>query len=304
MKRHWDVIVAGLGAMGSATVFHLARQRVAVLGLDRLAPPHALGSSHGHTRTIRFAYAEGSGYVPLVKRAHHLWRELETISGKRLLTTTGGLTIGRPDGPAVSGARRSAEKHHLAHEMLDIDEIKGRFPALAMHAGQAALFEPTAGVLYPEICIREHLEAARARGATLITGTPVQSWSVENPSRRVRVHTAAGDFTADRLVVTPGAWAAKLLDGAGVPLSPRRVYQFWIQIDGSRRSFTPPLLPAHFWEMGDGSEIYGHPEVHGAPGVKIAFHNRHQRTDPNADAGPPPESLIRAMESFLQKHLP
>lgn len=304
MKRHWDVIVAGLGAMGSATAYHLARQRASVLGLDRYAPPHGYGSSHGYTRTIRFAYAEGSGYVPLVKRAHLLWRALEDLGGQRLLTTTGGLTIGRQTGPAVSGARRSAERHGLEFEILNADEVRRRYPALATNDGQAALFEPNAGVLHPEICIGEHLRAARLYGAEFLTDTAVQSWSMETPSKRVHVHTAAGEFTAERLVVAVGAWASALIGNAGLPLSPRRVYQFWIHIDGADRHFLPPLLPAHFWELDDGSEIYGHPALHGAPGVKIAFHNRHQDTDPNASAGPPPETLAKDMAAFLHRHLP
>jgi len=290
--------------MGSAAVYHLARHRATVLGLDQFTPPHGHGSSHGHTRTIRFAYAEGSGYVPLVKRAHFLWRELEALSGRRLLTTTGGLTIGSPNGPAVSGAKESAEQHGLEHEILDVDAVRRRFPTLAMDDGQTALFEPNAGVLHPEICIREHLRAARLHGAELLTDTPVQSWSVAPPTQRVQVQTGAGEFTADRLVVAAGAWAGALINRAVVPLAPRRLYQFWINIDRADRSFHPPLLPTHFWELDNGSEIYGHPVLHGAPGVKIAFHNRHQDTDPSANAGPPPETLARDMAAFLRRHLP
>src|SRR3979490_2475948 len=111
MSKSFKVIVVGLGAMGSAASYHLAKSDQQVLGLDRFTPPHSLGSSHGQTRIIREAYFEHPLYVPLVRRAYELWTELERLSGRDLLRITGGLMIGRPDGVLVSGARRSAELH-------------------------------------------------------------------------------------------------------------------------------------------------------------------------------------------------
>src|SRR5467141_655661 len=115
MATHFDVIIVGLGAMGSATAYHLAKRGKKVLGLDRFAPPHAFGSSHGQTRIIREAYFEHPLYVPLVQRAYKLWAELETRSGRKLLLQTGGLMIGPADGVLVLGAKRSAEEHRLSH---------------------------------------------------------------------------------------------------------------------------------------------------------------------------------------------
>src|SRR5262245_48145092 len=109
MPETYDVAVIGLGAMGSAAAFHLAKRGRKVLGLDRYRPPHAFGSSHGQSRIIREAYFEHPVYVPLVQRAYELWDDLARESGAPLLTTTGGLMIGRPDGVLASGARRSAE---------------------------------------------------------------------------------------------------------------------------------------------------------------------------------------------------
>src|SRR5438309_8955478 len=105
--------------MGSAAAYHLSARGLRVLGLDRFRPPHTLGSSHGLTRIIREAYFEHPSYVPLVQRAYELWAELEKESGEKLLMQTGGLMIGPPDGPLVTGARRSAEQHRLAHQVLD-----------------------------------------------------------------------------------------------------------------------------------------------------------------------------------------
>src|SRR5213593_2940535 len=130
MPNDYDVIVAGLGAMGSAAAFHLAASGRRVLGLDRYHPPHNLGSSHGLTRIIREAYFEHPLYVPMVQRAYHLWSELEKESARKLFLQTGGLMIGPPDGVLVSGAKRSAEQHHLPHQVLSSAEVRGRFPAL------------------------------------------------------------------------------------------------------------------------------------------------------------------------------
>src|SRR5205809_4528285 len=111
MPNDYDVIVAGLGAMGSAAAFHLAASGRRVLGLDRFQPPHNLGSSHGLTRIIREAYFEHPLYVPLVQRAYELWAELERVSGRKLFRQTGGLMIGPPDGVLVRGAKHSAQQH-------------------------------------------------------------------------------------------------------------------------------------------------------------------------------------------------
>src|SRR5215813_404555 len=123
MANDYDVVIVGLGAMGSAAAYHLAARGQRVLGLDRFRPPHELGSSHGRTRIIREAYFEHSLYVPLVRRAYELWAELEKQSGRQLLLQTGGLMIGPPDGVLVTGARKSAEDHKLAHQMLSAREV-------------------------------------------------------------------------------------------------------------------------------------------------------------------------------------
>src|SRR5713226_3650661 len=120
----FDVIVVGLGAMGSASAFHLSQRGQKVLGLDRFMPPHTLGSSHGQTRIIREAYFEHPLYVPLVQRAYELWADLEQRSGQRLFHQTGGLMIGPPEGVVVQGAKRSAEEHRLKYELLSATDVR------------------------------------------------------------------------------------------------------------------------------------------------------------------------------------
>src|SRR6059058_6206414 len=123
MASAFDVVIVGLGAMGSAAACHLARRGKKVLGLDRFAPPHALGSSHGQTRIIREAYFEHPSYVPLIQRAYQLWAELESATGRSLFRETGGLMIGKPESAVVAGATRSAREHSLPHTILSSAEV-------------------------------------------------------------------------------------------------------------------------------------------------------------------------------------
>src|SRR5580765_7850408 len=139
--------------MGSAAAYHLARSGQRVLGLDRFRPPHTFGSSHGQTRIIREAYFEHPLYVPLVQRAYELWAELERNQGQRLFIQTGGLMIGPPEGIVFSGARRSAEEHSLTHEILTAAEVRRGFPILQPDENMMAVWEPRAGILFPETCI-------------------------------------------------------------------------------------------------------------------------------------------------------
>ena len=151
-SRNYEVIVVGLGAMGSATIFHLARRGVRTLGIEQFEAGHTRGSSHGDSRIIRETYFEHPLYVPLVRRAHELWRELETISGSALMTIKGGLMIGPPDGSVVSGTLRSAREHGLPYEILTREQVRQRFPAFEISADSVAVLDPRAGYLDPEAC--------------------------------------------------------------------------------------------------------------------------------------------------------
>src|SRR2546428_6287606 len=131
-----DVIVAGLGAHGSSAAYALASRGAAVLGFDRFARGHTLGSSGGLSRIIRLSYYEHPDYVPLLRRAWELWRELERASGEHVLTETGGLYAGPPDGQLVSGALDSARSHRLDHQSLDTPTPRQRYPPFARLQGR------------------------------------------------------------------------------------------------------------------------------------------------------------------------
>src|ERR1051326_7317908 len=215
----FDVIVCGLGAMGSAASYHLSRAGLKVLGLDSFQPPHDRGSSHGKTRIIREAYFEHPSYVPLVQRAYELWTELESKSDRKLLLQTGGLMIGQANGALVAGAKKSAEEHKLAHRVLSAGELQQQYPAFRITREDVAVWEPRAGILFPELAIQTHLELAARNGAELKFNGKVVRWEPEGGD--VRVLTSDGDYTARRLLLSVGSWLNLLVPEFRLPLRVR-----------------------------------------------------------------------------------
>lgn len=264
-----DIIVAGLGAVGSATVYHLAGRGNRVVGFDRHAPPHPHGSSHGHSRIIRQAYFEGVGYVPLVLRAYELWEALERDAGQRLHIRTGGLMIGRADSEVVAGARRSAEEHGLDHELLGPAEVASRFPAYRLSEDEVAVHERDAGALLPEDAISAHLQLAAHRGAELHAEDPVSGWE-PRAGGGVVVTAASGRYEADRLVLAAGAWNDELSGGVLGTVVERQVP---VRFRPRRPElFSAERMPVFVAERADGRKLYGLPDLHGE-GVKVGVHH-------------------------------
>ena len=214
----YDVIVVGLGGMGSATAYQLAGRGKKVLGLERHTPAHDRGSSHGGSRLIRQAYFEDPAYVPLVLRAYELWERLEAETGQDLMTLCGGLMLGRRGSEVLEGSLRSAREHDLPCELLEAEEVKRRFSALAPDPETVALYEGRAGLVGPEATINAHLARATTLGAELHFEEPVLSWGVSPPEDRLWVETPAATYEAERLVITAGAWASALLADLSLPL--------------------------------------------------------------------------------------
>lgn len=272
MSQTFDVIILGLGGMGSAAACHLAARGQRVLGLDQFTPPHDKGSSHGQSRVIRQAYYEDPAYVPLLLRAYELWRQLEHDSGNELLTLTGGLMLGTPDSAVVAGSLRSAKQHGLPHELLDAQEIRKRFPQFNPDSDTIALYEKNAGCVRPEEAVRAHLDLATRRGATLQFETEVTNWAATHG--RVRVTTKRGDYEAGQLVICAGPWAGKLLADLKLPLRIERQAQLWFEPTGGIEPFLPDKFPIWIWETKDGGHPYGLPALGGASdGVKVAMHH-------------------------------
>jgi sarcosine oxidase len=272
------VIVAGAGTMGSMALWRLARRGASVLGLEQFAPGHDRGSGHGDSRMIRTAYFEGPEYVPLVRAAFPLWRELEAESAAELLTMTGGLMIGRPGGALVTGALRSAREHGLARELLEPAQVAGRFAHHRLAPDEVALWEEGAGVLRPERAIRAAAERARALGAALVTGARVTA--IEAGDGGVTVHAGGAVHRGRHLVVCAGPWLGGLLPGPGLPLEVERQVMAWFPAPDPA-PFAPERFPVFIRERAGRPAGYGLPSLDGAT-VKVGLHHGGRRADPDA----------------------
>ncbi|MGI8601558.1 MAG: N-methyl-L-tryptophan oxidase [Verrucomicrobiales bacterium] len=271
-----DVIVIGLGGMGSAAAYHLAARGRRVLGLDQFSLPHRLGSSHGHTRVIRQAYFEHPAYVPLLLRSYELWKYLERRNTNQLLLLCGGLMMGAPDSSVVAGSLESARQHGLAHELLTTRDIERRYPPFRMPRDTVALFEREAGIVFCELAVTAHLQQATRAGAELHMNEPVLEWHVA-PGGGVLVKTAGATHTADQLVITPGPWAPQLLAELAIPLRIERQVLYWFRPRNGVGPFLPERFPIYVWQRSDGSLPYGFPAVDGSEGgVKVAFYRKPQ----------------------------
>ncbi|MCV7150958.1 N-methyl-L-tryptophan oxidase [Mycolicibacterium pyrenivorans] len=263
-----DVIVIGLGGMGSAAAYHLAARGQRVLGLEKFSPAHDRGSSHGGSRIIRQSYFEDPAYVPLLLRAYELWAALAADSQQEVYRITGGLFIGPPDCLTVAGSLKASCQWELPHEVLDAAEIRSRFPNFTPDSGDIALYEDKAGFARPELTVQAHLALAEQAGATLQFGEQVLEWA--ETAAGVTVQTDRGTYTAGQLVICPGAWAPQLLAEFGIPITVERQVLYWLDPAGGTAPFVDH--PIFIDESADGMQIYGFPAIDGARGgVKVAF---------------------------------
>lgn len=276
---HYDVIVIGLGAAGAATTYQLARKGSRVLGIDRFDPPHALGSTHGDTRITRLAIGEGSQYSPLAIRSHEIWREIEAKTGADLLTQCGALYIGPiGDDSAVHGRAgfltrtlESARAFDIPIESLEASDVRKRFPVFNVQAHERALFEPSAGFVRPEACVRAQLRLAEQHGAVIHRNERFDGYEVDGAGV-VHVRTSAGSYSTDRLVLSMGAWIGTALPSdVASHFTVLRQVLCWFGVRGDIKAFAPSRCPVHIWSLAGNHDIYGFPAVDGAAGgVKIA----------------------------------
>lgn len=273
--------------MGSAALYRLAKRGVRVLGIDRFAPPHDMGSSHGDSRITRLAIGEGVHYTPLVMRSHAIWREIEAESGAELMTQCGELIISSPSPPAslhvpnfFQNTVDAAERHGIAHERLDANAIRARFPMFNVADNEFGYFEPDAGFLRPEACVATQLSLAEKLGAQIHRNEIAQA--VEPRADGVTLATDRGTYRAQKLIVATGSWAPQLLGGAFEKLL--RIYRqtlFWYDIDGDASRFAPDRFPVFIWELPDKHKgIYGFPVIDG--GLKVATEQYDATTDPQS----------------------
>lgn len=304
----YDVVVVGLGAMGSAATYQLAKAGARVLGIDRLAPPHAYGSTHGDTRITRLAVGEGAEYVPLAMRSHELWREIEAHTGEELLTVTGGVVLARPGtrgqhgpGDFLATTIATAQAHGLAHEVLDAAALAERLPPFSLTGEERGMYEPSAGFVRPERAVAAQLRLAREHGAEIATGERVVS------AARGRVTTDTRAVSAEVIVLAAGPWLAELRPELVSTFSVTRQVLHWFDLaPGTYEAHRD--LPVFIWITGDGPEefVYGFPAIDGPDGgLKVASEQFRDTTTPAAcprDVTPDESRQMHAR--YLAQRLP
>jgi sarcosine oxidase len=299
--RSCDVAVVGLGAMGSAALFHLARRGVRAIGVERFGTGHERGSSHGESRAIRLGYFEHPSYVPLARKAYENWRALEALTGETVLTVTGILEMGKPGSVIVEGSLEASRLHGLPHEALDAKAIEKRFPQFRLPAGYGGVWQPDGGFLQPEKANALHLKLAREAGARVVMDNPVLA--VEPNAASIRIVTEQGAFEAGSVVISTGAWIGGFVPQLRPVVTLTRQVLCWFE---AREAADVALgnLPVFIID-GEGGEVgYGFPQFTPS-GFKCAFHNDSgvlaDAEGATQDAGLADEARMRR---FLEAYLP
>lgn len=300
MADHADVIIIGLGGMGSSAALALSRRDVSVIGLEQFEPAHVRGSSHGESRIIRQAYLEHPSYVPLVLAAYRWWRSLERDSGEHLLHETGGLMLGPEGCQTIAGSTLSARTWGLDHELLDANAVAKRWPLMTPRRDDIALFEPHAGWVPPERTVAAQLRLAADRGAELRFGTRVHEWSDDGD--HVTVWTSNGQVTGAHLLICAGAWAPMMLPELAASLVVERHVQVWLTPRGGADGFVN--MPIWIWEDADDHMAYGFPKMPGDAGVKVALMRNGQVIAPD-DLRPETDgSDVAPVADYLASRIP
>lgn len=264
----YDVVVIGLGAVGSATLFQLSKSGKKILGIDRFEPPHTLGSSHGESRITRLAVGEGEDYVALAKRSHQIWREIEAETGVHILTATSGILMDSGTQPWAKHGSEGfwnrtvsfAKRHDIQHEILDSDQLKSRFPAFQLEASGSAYLEFEAGFFRPELAIQTQLNLARNQGADLLFNSPVEE--ITTIGNSVWIRTKNQEIIAEKVLLSAGGWIKDFLPQAEKPrFKICRQVLHWLEIDPGIIDWTK--YPVWIWGFGPNPEdfIYGFPSL-------------------------------------------
>jgi sarcosine oxidase len=273
----WDVIIIGVGGMGSATAYELAARGRKVLALEQHNIPHDLGSSHGINRMIRLAYAEDPRYIPMVRRAYQLWKQLGKTIGERLLFITGGIDAGTEDSWIVRGSLQACVEHKLKHETLTARELHQRFPGFRLPKRMVAVYQSQGGFVLSERSILANVSLALDLGAEIHAREPVLAWNIEEG--RVVVRTERGSYRAARLVITAGPWVAHIVKRLQGVVAPERQVLLWTQ-PKRPELFQLGKFPV-FYMQDDEDKFYGLP-IYGMPGFKFGKYNHlREQVDPD-----------------------
>lgn len=287
----FDAIVVGLGAMGAATLMHLAWAGKRAIGIDRFSPPHTMGSSHGESRITRLAIGEGEVYTPFAMRSHELWREIAAETKEQLLFPVGGLIFGalgsgetlhnKPEFLATTIA--AAKRYGIEHEVLQPAELRQRFPQFALEDADVAYFERDAGYVKPEACIRSQLTLAERFGAQIYRNEEALGLD-PLASGGVSVRTSRATYEAEQLVVSAGAWLPKLLPQLARQVKVTRQLLFWFGVEGVYQLFAPERFPVFIrsFRSTEDAAIYGFPAIDGPKGgIKVSSGDYGTEFDPD-----------------------
>jgi sarcosine oxidase len=311
-----DVLIVGLGAVGSAALRHAAQLKARVIGIDRFSPPHNQGSSHGDTRITRQAIGEGREYVPLALRSNEIWEELEAATGRSLLTRCGCLILSSPGVPGHHHGSTSflqdtidaAREFRIDHEILRAADVQRRYPQFRLRGDELGYFEPGAGFLRPEACIQAQLDVARRAGAQILTDEVVSQIDPIG-SEAVEIRTNRGTYSAGRVIVTAGAWIAKLLGDEHASLF--KIYpqtMCWFALGGNAERYAPGQFPVFIWIAGNEPRdmLYGFPAIDGPNGgIKVAGEQYEGTVDPDQFSRSAADSDVAAIyRDYLEPRFP
>ena len=299
-KNIYDVIIIGLGAMGSSASYYLSKNGVKVLGLDTYEPPHKLGSSHGHTRVIREAYHEGTSYVPIVKRAYELWNELDHEIEDKLILEYGGMYLG-DDGKYLSDAKKSAKKYDIPIKEFSSKEIKEKYNILNPPNNFKGLLENRSGAVFPEKAISNFLSKSINNGSSHNYNEKVIGW--EKQSKFYKVETDKNNYFAEKLIFSSGAWIKNLVPSLKLPVKIERQVLFWFDPIKDKDKFHYSNMPNTGWDLDNGMEFYTQPNIENK-GFKVAMHHNGKfisENDLNRESNADDLSIVK---NFLEEYIP
>jgi len=291
--------VVGLGAMGALSAWRLAARGARVIGFERFRPGHDRGSSHGDTRIFRTAYFESPEYVPLLQRAHRLWRQLEKESGAELLTMAGGLAIGLPEGHLVTSVLASARLDNLAHRLLGAVEMNRLYPQHRLEVGEVGVYEEDAGFLRPERSISAAAARAEADGARMMTETEVTA--VKASGDGVVIETSRDRYVVEHALITAGAWTPRLLPELRLPLTVERQVVAWFAAEDPT-AFAPERFPVFIRELADSRFRYGVPTTD-SRSIKVGVHHEGGDADPDSMERTVGDEDLRPLREFVSEYL-
>ena len=313
MAEVFDAIVVGLGAMGSAATYQLAKRGASVLGIDQLKPPHELGSTHGDSRITRIACGEGPEYSSFARRSHEIWRELEKATGRDLFTQNGMLVIsgqgkraaGHENEKFLETTINAAQEANVSHETLDGKAIRERFPAFNVREDDTAYFDRVSGFVRPGLCIEAQLQRASISGATLRFHEKMLQF--EQSGEEVRMTTAAGSYRAKKLILTAGPWVNEVLRlDCEFKITRQVLYWFRFKRESASRNFVPERFPVYIWQIPAPQVIYGFPLI-GRPdeGVKIATEQYEVTTAPDSvRRSVSPDEISEMFSTYVSPYFP